>query len=65
MEGASVAVVCTLNKVPYIVLRTISDRANHNATVDFQSFLPIASKQSLEVVKHLVSRLEKNVPANA
>lgn len=57
MEGASVAVVCSLNKIPFVVLRTISDRANDSAAVDFTSFLPIASKQSLEVVKYILARL--------
>ncbi|MBN8549725.1 MAG: 5'-methylthioadenosine/adenosylhomocysteine nucleosidase [Deltaproteobacteria bacterium] len=61
MEGASVAVVCSLNKVPFLVLRTISDRADHAAAVDFQSFLPLASQQSLQVVQHVLGRLPRSL----
>lgn len=44
MESAAVAFVCILNKVPFIIARTISDGANEDACNDFQSFLPKATK---------------------
>ena len=28
MEGGAVAQVCTLNKVPFLVVRTVSDKAD-------------------------------------
>ena len=59
MEGASVALVCSLNKVPFLVLRTISDRADNEAAIDFQSFLPLASQQSLQVVQYLLDKLPR------
>lgn len=57
MEGASVAFVCAMNKTPFVVMRTISDRADHAAAVDFTSFLPTASHQSLDVVRHILAKL--------
>ncbi len=44
MEGAAVAQVAEDFDIPYLILRTISDNANHTASVDFEDFcLHIAS----------------------
>jgi adenosylhomocysteine nucleosidase len=39
MEGAAIAQVCHTAGVPFAVARTISDRADHTALVDFPRFL--------------------------
>ena len=39
MEGAAVAQVCLEFNVPFTVIRTISDTADHNARVDFGRFI--------------------------
>lgn len=57
MEGAAVAFTCSLQSIPFVVLRTISDRANHDAAVDFEKFLPVASQQSCQVVCKILSDL--------
>ena len=57
MEGASVAAVCHFNDVPFCLVRTISDRADSNARVDFERFLPKASRNAAEFVKHVMSSL--------
>ncbi len=57
MEGASVAAVCHFNDVPFCLFRTISDRADSNARVDFERFLPKASRNAAEFVKHVMSSL--------
>ena len=56
MEGASVALVCTVNRVPFLVVRTISDRADENAATNFEAFLPQASRNSLAFVRFLLNR---------
>ncbi len=38
MEGAAMAQVATLNKVPFVIIRAISDKANDNALVDYEKF---------------------------
>lgn len=57
MEGASVGLVCHLNHVPYLLLRTVSDRADSNAPLDFNAFIPLASRHSVQFVKYILSKL--------
>ncbi len=53
MEGASVAQVCYEYKIPYSVIRIISDKANDNATIDFPKFAKsIASNYALGILKN-------------
>ena len=54
MEGASVAHVCYLFKIPYIVIRSISDKADHSAGVDFNTFKHEAARVSKEIVLNIV-----------
>jgi adenosylhomocysteine nucleosidase len=52
MEGASVAQVCYEYRVPFSIIRTISDEANDNAHIEFQLFAKeIASKYALGILK--------------
>lgn len=55
MEGAAVAQVCLEFKVPFTVIRTISDTADHNANVDFGKFTTeVASAYSRAIVKEIM-----------
>ena len=59
MEGAAVAQVCEDHSVPYIIIRTISDKADHSASIDFQLFIgQIACKYSLGIVRQYIKALE-------
>ncbi|MEI6748769.1 MAG: 5'-methylthioadenosine/adenosylhomocysteine nucleosidase [Bacteroidota bacterium] len=56
MEGAAVAQVCYEYEIPFTIIRTISDSADDNSHVDFQSFIRhIASKYSVEIIKNIYS----------
>ncbi len=55
MEGAAVGFTCTLNNIPFLIIRTISDKADHSATVDFTTFVEEVSKNSFSLIKHLLS----------
>ena len=58
MEGAALAQVCHDFGVPFAVIRTISDRADDAAHVDFQRFVrEVASRYSLAMVRAVLSRL--------
>jgi len=39
MEGAAVAQICHEYNIPFLIIRTISDNANHSAAIDFQKFI--------------------------
>ena len=57
MEGAAVAQVCHDFEVPYVILRTISDRADDTAHVDFPRFIStVASRYSQAMVLGLLDR---------
>ena len=56
MEGAAVAQVCFEYKVPFSIIRTISDNANHNAHIDFPKFAKeIASTYALGILQHYLN----------
>ncbi|WP_354687429.1 5'-methylthioadenosine/adenosylhomocysteine nucleosidase [Cupriavidus necator] len=56
MEGAAVAQVCHEYGVPYAVMRTVSDRADDTAHVDFPAFLKdVASHYSSSVLRRLLA----------
>jgi adenosylhomocysteine nucleosidase len=57
MEGAAVAQICTLHKVPFVIIRSLSDLANEDAEVDFQSFVIYAAKNSSMLVKEMLRLL--------
>ncbi len=44
MEGAAVAQVCYEYNIPFVVIRSISDNADHSAHVDFGSYIEHVSK---------------------
>ncbi|MBV2164519.1 MAG: 5'-methylthioadenosine/adenosylhomocysteine nucleosidase [Comamonas sp.] len=55
MEGAAIAQTCADYGLPFAAVRTISDRADDNAHVDFPAFVQsIASRYALEIVQALV-----------
>lgn len=54
MESASLAQVCSLNQIPFIAIRSISDQANHAAQLDFQQFLAIAARNASALLHAMV-----------
>jgi adenosylhomocysteine nucleosidase len=62
MEGAAVGQVCTLNDVPFLLVRAISDRADGSSDVDFQSFLREAAEASAQVVLRVLDGLDPGSP---
>lgn len=57
MEGASVAQVCSMNAIPYVVLRSMSDKADGSAHVNFAEFTVQASENSYKMVEDIVKHL--------
>lgn len=57
MEGASIAHVCYLNNIPFVVIRSISDNANNGAHMDYEKFTPIAVKNSTKILKRMLEMM--------
>ena len=58
MEGAAVAQVCLEFGVPFTVIRTISDTADHNARVDFGKFIvEVANAYSRAIVAEIMREI--------
>lgn len=51
MEGASIGQVCYRNRVPFAVLRAISDTIDDNDYMDFEKFKFLAADETLKVIK--------------
>jgi len=50
MEGAAIAQICTLNKIPFIVIRSISDKPNGKNQMDYNKFADLASKRCADLI---------------
>lgn len=57
MEGASIAQAAYLNKVPFVVLRAISDKADDSASMDYPTFESQAAEHCVKLVEHLLELL--------
>lgn len=63
MEGAAVAQVCLDYGVPFAAVRTISDRADDSAHVDFPRFVDeVASRYAHLIIEQLLHSLPAPVP---
>lgn len=57
MEGAAIAQAAYLNHIPFVILRSISDKADDSATMDYPTFEKKAIANSVLLMKDLVSRI--------
>lgn len=57
MEGAAVAQVCAMNRVPYVVIRSMSDKADGSASVNFAAFVGMAAERSYRLTSQMVKQL--------
>ncbi len=57
MEGGAVAQVCTLNEIPFLIVRTMSDKANGDAVSDFNKFAEVVAKNSYLVISHILNNI--------
>ena len=54
MEGAAIAQTRYLNQTPYVIIRAISDKADHSEEVSFEKFAEAAGKHCAAIVKTMV-----------
>ena len=57
MEGVGIAQAAYLNKVSYVIIRAISDKADNSAQMDYPQFEAQAIVHSVRLVKELLARI--------
>ncbi|MEZ7821228.1 MAG: 5'-methylthioadenosine/adenosylhomocysteine nucleosidase [Patescibacteria group bacterium] len=50
MEGAALAHVCCVFNIPFVVIRSISDKADNSSHIDFNEFCLLAANNSKKIV---------------
>ena len=55
MEGAGIAQAAYLNKVSYVIIRAISDKADNSATMDYPTFEQQAITHGVRLMKELLT----------
>lgn len=58
MEGAAIAQVAYLNKIPFLIIRAISDKADDSAIMSYEEFEAKAIEHSVKLVMALVEKLD-------
>ena len=56
MEGASIAQTCYVNKVPFTLIRSISDA--DGSAMDYNTFAGKAAEQSIAIVLDVIEKLK-------
>jgi len=56
MEGASIAQVCYLDKIPFLVIRSITDKFDGSSKVEFETFLESSSKNAAIILKEILKK---------
>lgn len=61
MEGASIAHVCHLNKLPFVIIRSMSDKADGSAHVNYAEFAKEAAKNSTQIIINMVIHMKSEL----
>lgn len=54
MEGGAIAHTCYLNKIPFVIIRSISDNADKQAEMSYEEFVSVAAQNSAELVEKML-----------
>ena len=57
MEGAAIAHTAWLNKIPFLIVRSISDKADDSAEMDYPTFQKKAIENSVKLVTEMMKML--------
>lgn len=55
MEGGAIAQVCCQNKIPFVIIRAISDKADGSADMSFAEFVQEAAVRCASITRYMVS----------
>lgn len=57
MEGAAIAHACCLNQIPFVMIRTISDKVNPNEDVNFEDFVDTEARNTSRIIQEMIGNL--------
>ena len=57
MEGAAVAHAALMYKVPFVVIRSLSDKADSDAVIDFPKFVVKSAQNSMKIVVEMLENM--------
>lgn len=57
MEGAAIAQTAYLNRIPFLIIRAISDKADHSAEMTYSEFEELAIKNTVKLLNGLIAKL--------
>lgn len=58
MEGAAIAQTCSLNKLPFVVIRAISDNAEEGNDINYERFFREAAIKAACIIKNILDLLQ-------
>lgn len=57
MEGAAIAQTAYLNHIPFLIIRAISDKADHSAEMNYAEFEELAIKNTVKLLDGLIAQI--------
>lgn len=57
MEGAAVAHACWLNKIPFVIIRAISDNAEEGSDINYERFFRECAVTAGRIIKNMVAEI--------
>ena len=54
MEGAAIAQAAYINKIPFVIVRAISDKADESTEMSYEAFEARAAEHCASLVEHMV-----------
>ena len=58
MEGGAVSQIAIIESIPLLLIRVISDNADHSAADSFEKFVVEYNKKSWELIKELLLNIK-------
>lgn len=58
MEGAAIAQAAYLNKIPFLIIRAISDKADHSAEMAYSEFEALAIDNTVKLLTELIKQID-------
>ncbi len=57
MEGGAIAQTCYLNRLPFVIIRAISDSADDSGSMDYPTFKKMAAENSARIVHYMIKNI--------